>query len=77
MYINNTQIIYVLILIYIQVHYTIYWILYQALFRENAEKSMVFALFGTLQCGVLRKNYRELKIKACKCLIFTRFIDGY
>ena len=52
----------VLILKCVQVHHTIYWILFQVLFRESAEKSRVFALFSALQNGVLRKNYRELKI---------------
>ena len=52
----------VLILNCIQVHYTIYWILFQALFGENAELSRAFALFRALKNGVLRKNYRELKL---------------
>ena len=52
----------VLILKCVQVHHTIYWILFQVLFRESAEKSRVFALFSALQNGVLRKNYRELKM---------------
>ena len=52
----------VLILNCIQVHYTIYWILFQALFGENTELSRAFALFMALKNGVLRKNYRELKL---------------
>ena len=53
-----------LILYNVQAHHTIYGILYQELFCEMPEKSMISSIFCQRQNDVLRKTHRELKIIA-------------